>query len=275
MLSILAGVSPMRGFAQTELSQARSLARLSSGLRIVHAADDAAGQEIQEYLGAKVRGAHRAAANIQEALAFLKIAQDGIGGVIGVMQRMRELTVQGGNSSLAANDKLAIDQEIASLGQAMVDAQQAAVNARVNFQYPVGARFVTYQVGSDFGQTVTFDFNPLAATLSTFLLQTLTMTVTTGTTADTARTQIDAAISGTVSELAKLGGFVNSLEHQLESVSYQEILQAKSQSQIKDLDFADEMVTYVRNQVMQETAVTVARIHNLRFGALAKLIYAA
>jgi flagellin len=275
MLSILAGGSPTRGLQQTDLAVQRSLSRLSSGLRIVHSADDAAGNEIQENIGAKVRGAHQAAANIQDALSFLRIAEDGIAGVLGVLQNMRELTVRGGNGSLSTADRAAIDSDLQSLGLALWDAQGVAANARINYQAPPGQRQVIYQVGSDKGQTVMFDFNNLAVALGTFLTQVPTMTVATTAGADTARTQIDAALSGTVLELAKLGGFINTLEHSASNVSNMELMQAKAQSQIRDLDFAAEMVDFTRDQIKQQTGMTAVVIHNLRYGSLAKLIYAA
>jgi flagellin len=191
------------------------------------------------------------------------------------MQQMRELTVQGGNGTLSTSDRTAITTELQALGLAVTDAQAVAAVARINYQAPPGSRMVTYQIGADFGQTMTFDFNPLAATLTTFLAGVATMNVSTSANAATARTTIDTGLSGVVTSLTKLGGFINALEHQLNNVRNQEEMQARARSQIVDVDMAEELADYARSQIMQQGAFMAARIHNLRYGALAKLIYAA
>lgn len=249
----------------------RAIERLSSGLRINRAADDAAGLQMAETLRAQVRGAHQATRNIQDGLAYIQVAEDGIQGVVNLMQRMRELTVQGGNSTVGPIGIQAINDEIGQLMGAFQDARNVAIIARFDFQAPVGARFLTYQVGANKGDEMTYDFNQLAVYLGAFLAAAPTINVNTTTQADTARATIDAVMSGILVELAGVGAFSNRLAHALDVASQAEVQQASAESRIRDADVAREAGELASASLLQRTGSYVLKVHQMRWQTLAAI----
>ena len=108
-------LNAQRNLSITNTKLARALEKLSSGLRINRAADDAAGLAISEKMRSQIRGMRQASRNGQDAISMVQIAEGALNEVHGILQRMRELTVQAGNSTVSDNDRLSIGEEMLTL----------------------------------------------------------------------------------------------------------------------------------------------------------------
>ena len=111
----IAAINAQRNLSLTGAKMAKALERLSSGLRINRAADDAAGLSISEALRAQIRGLKQGSRNAQDAISMVQTAEGALNEVHGILQRMRELTIQAGNSTLSSEDRKAIGNEIETL----------------------------------------------------------------------------------------------------------------------------------------------------------------
>ena len=111
----IAALNAQRNLSATGIKMGRALERLSSGLRINRAADDAAGLSISEALRAQVRGMRQASRNAQDGISMVQTVEGALNEVHGILQRMRELTVQAGNTTVSANDRAAMSEELLTL----------------------------------------------------------------------------------------------------------------------------------------------------------------
>ena len=137
---------------QTELSTA--IARLSSGLRINSAKDDAAGLAIADRMTAQIRGLNQAARNANDGISLSQVAEGALGSVTGNLQRMRELAVQSANATNSASDRVALQQEVAQLA---AEIDRVATQTQFNGLSLLDGSFAAqqFQVGANAGQTIT------------------------------------------------------------------------------------------------------------------------
>src|ERR687886_1622648 len=106
-----------RNLSTTSTSYAKSVEKLSSGLRINRAGDDAAGLSISEKMRAQIRGLAQASRNAQDGISMIQTAEGGLNEVHSILQRMRELAVQASNDTLSQSDRDAVSGELSALGQ--------------------------------------------------------------------------------------------------------------------------------------------------------------
>lgn len=149
----------------------RSLEKLSSGQRINRAADDAAGLSISEKLRTQVRGLHQASQNLQDAINIVRIGEEGTAGLFPILQRMRELVVQAANSTRSPEELGAIQGEIDEIRALAVTAFGLGKESRMDFDGNPSDRRLDFQVGANFGETITVDYNGLRDTLLSLVVQ--------------------------------------------------------------------------------------------------------
>ncbi len=139
---------------QTDLSTA--IQRLSSGLRINSAKDDAAGLAISDRMTAQIRGLNQAARNANDGISLSQVAEGALGSVTGNLQRMRELAVQAANATNSASDRVALQQEVAQL---RTEIDRVATQTQFNGLNLLDGSFQAqqFQVGANAGQTITVD----------------------------------------------------------------------------------------------------------------------
>src|SRR3712207_453772 len=210
--------------------------RLSSGYRINRAADDAAGLAISEKLRSQIRGLEQSQRNAQDAVSLVQTAEGSLTEVHAMLQRVRELAVQYKNGTLSTADQNAIVSEVTQLAS---EIQRIGTSAEFNnIKLLNGAGTITFQVGADDGQTITVS----TSTLYGGAVGTLAFQLTATGTQDIA--EIDSAIDAVSSLRAGFGAVQNRLEHTLSDLStYRENLVA-SESRIRDVDMAAEMVNF-------------------------------
>src|SRR4051794_36549990 len=234
-----------RQLVQTSNNAAKSMERLSSGYRINRAADDAAGLAISEKLRGQIRGLAQAQRNSQDAVSLVQTAEGSLNEVHSMLQRVRELAVQFQNGTLSTSDKAAITAEAAQL-QSEIDriGNSADFNGIKLLDGSGGT--ISFQVGANDGDIISVDTATLSDKIGTIDVD--------GTDAISA---IDAAIENISSLRGAFGAVQNRLEHTLNNLAtYQENLTA-SESRIRDVDMASEMVEFSKNNILQQAGTSM------------------
>ena len=225
-----------------------SMARLSSGYRINTAADDAAGLAISEKLRAQIGGLAQANSNAQDGISLVQTAEGSLNEVHAMLQRVRDLAVQYKNGTLSTDDRTAIQSEVNQLGSEIERIGQSAAFNGISLLANSGT--ITFQVGANDGDSIAVSTISLgtAVASSVFALST---------TGSTDISQIDDAINKVSAQRADFGAVQNRLEHTINNLStYQENLTA-SESQIRDVDMASEMVEFTKDQILQQAGTSM------------------
>jgi flagellin len=234
-----------RNVAGTSSNMAKAMERLSSGYRINRAADDAAGLAISEKLRAQIGGLAQAQRNAQDAVSLVQTAEGSLTEVHTMLQRIRELAVQYKNGTLGTGDKAAIASEVAQL---TAEIERIGGNAQFNgiSLLASSSTAVTFQVGANDSDTISVTLISLGAAVGTLSLSSAT-----------GISGIDAAITAVSNARATFGSVQNRLEHTLNNLaSYEENLMA-SESRVRDVDMAKEMVSFTKYQILQQAGTAM------------------
>ena len=255
------------GTAAGQLS--RSLSQLASGKRIVSARDDAAGLAIAETLSAQVRGSQQGVRNAQDGISVLQTAEGALGQVAEQLQRVRELTVQAGNGTLSAEQRGAIQAEIAAVQQSI---DQTAGTAQFNGQKLLdgSAPSVSLQTGANADQTTQVALPN--ATTSALGVDGANVDVSSPAAANASLATIDAAISAVSSARGRVGAQVSGIEHTIASENVAAENQISARSRIADLDYAKAVVEETRNQLLVDVSTAMLAQANLNRGSVLRLL---
>jgi flagellin len=150
----ISSLTAQRNSNRTQNDLSTAIARLSSGLRINSAKDDAAGLSISDRMTAQIRGINQAARNANDGISLAQVAEGALGSVTGNLQRMRELAVQSATSTNSASDRVALQQEVAQLA---TEIDRVATQTQFNGLNLLDGSFTAqqFQVGANAGQTIT------------------------------------------------------------------------------------------------------------------------
>ena len=237
-----------RNLAGTESKLATSMERLSSGYRINRAADDAAGLAISERLRGQIGGLDQAQRNAQDAVSLVQTAEGSLTEVHSMLQRVRDLAVQYKNGSLSNNDRAAIQSEVNQLASEIERIGSTAQFNGINLLN--AAQTVSFQVGAADGQVITVSMISLGSQVGTSYFQ-----LSAAGTSDIA--EIDSAIDVVSAARSTFGAIQNRLGYTLENAAiYQENLTA-SESRIRDVDMASEMVNFTKLQILQQAGTSM------------------
>ena len=235
-------------------AQAKSLEKLSSGLRINRAGDDAAGLAISEKMRGQIRGLQQGSRNAQDGISLIQTAEGALNETHSILQRMRELAVQASNDTYVAADRTNIQAELTQLTS---EVDRIANKTQFNTQNLLDGTLsnTTMLVGANAGETIVLSIS----TMSTGALGvgTTAVGVTTTASAQSAITDINSAIGIVSTQRANLGAIQNRLEHTIANLDTSaENLQA-SESRIRDVDMAQEMMAYTKNNVLNQAATAM------------------
>lgn len=235
---------------QKELSATNE--RLSSGYRINRAADDAAGLAISEKLRAQTRGLAQAGRNAQDGVSVIQTAESALGETGSILQRVRELAVQGANDTLTSGDRANIQAEV---DQLLAELDRSAGTTEFNTHKLVSGSFattaLTLQVGANQGQVISFTI----ATATAASLGVSGIAVSSQASANAAIASLDTAIGTISTERAKLGAVQNRLERTISNLNSQAENLTASESRIRDTDVAKEAIALTRLQILQQAGV--------------------
>jgi flagellin len=231
-------LNAQRNIGITAAQFGKSVEKLSSGLRINRASDDAAGLGISETLRSQVNGLNQAVRNAQDGISLIQTGEGALNEVHSMLQRIRELAVQYANGTNDANAQASIQAEADAL-QTTIDS--IASNTKFNGISLLAASSIDLQVGADSGQT-----------------QTITLTALDTSAADvTDLSTIDAVIADVSTQRAAFGAAQNALEHTVASLGVASENMSAAQSRIRDLDVASEMVNFTKSQILQQAGTAI------------------
>jgi flagellin len=236
--------------------------RLSSGLRINSAADDAAGYAISEGLTSQINGLSEASDNTNDAISMVQTASSSLSNVQDMLQRVYELGVQYNNGSNSSTDKADIQDEVNQLTQE-IDRQQTSSNFNgINLLSGSAGSSgtVTFQVGANSGDTLSVTFSNIETTTMTAGFS-WTNASTGGKVFDlsssTALSDLTSAIDSISSYAAKLGAVQNRLQYTSDQISATSTNLSSTNSQITDVNMAQEMTTLTQQQVLEQAGTAM------------------
>ncbi|MGO4782975.1 flagellin N-terminal helical domain-containing protein [Cryobacterium sp. W22_MBD10_FK3] len=265
----LAANNTYRNLASTQTDMAKSLERLSSGLRINRAADDAAGLAISEGLKSQVGGLTVASRNAQDAVSVIQTAEGSLSEVQTILQRVRDLAVQAGNGSNNADSRKAISTEVTALGKELTRISEstnfngiklldnAASTTPLTFQIGAGGVAGTDQIDvkltdvaalgtivSDLAKNTGTEEEPVTGfSTSAFALETIG--------------DLDTAITGVSTARASLGADQNRFESVIRNLAVSKENLTAAGSRIRDTDMAEEMVKYTRSSILSQAGTAM------------------
>jgi flagellin len=247
-------VNSYRNLSVTQGQMSKSLEKLSSGFRINRAADDAAGLAISEGLRSQVGGLKVAVRNAQDGVSVVQTAEGALTEVHAILQRVRDLTVQGANDSNSAEARDNIETEIASLG-----AELTRISDSTEFNgtklLDGSTTSLNFQVGAqgDVNSTITVNLDDVKTTVAGIAA----LSVADNATAQASIETVDAAIESISTTRANLGASQNRLEHTINSVNVAIENLSASESRIRDTDMAAEMMSFTRSQILSQAGTAM------------------
>ncbi|MFV3011531.1 flagellin [Clostridium botulinum] len=232
----------------------KAIEKLSSGLRINRAGDDAAGLAISEKMRGQIRGLNQASRNSQDAISLIQTAEGALNETHSILQRMRELAVQAANDTNVTVDRENLQKEVAEL-QSEINriASQTQFNTKslINGAVSEDAKAMTFQIGANSGQTIKLTIGSMDA--KTLKVDNIKLDDTAANITKQIAT-IDTAINSVSKERAKLGANQNRLEHTIANLDNSaENLQA-AESRIRDVDMAKEMMNFTKTNILTQAA---------------------
>lgn len=266
----IASINSQRNLSASQASLNRSIERLSSGLRINSAKDDAAGLSIATRMDAQVRGSNVAIRNANDAISFAQTADGALGNVTDALQRMRELAVQSANATNNAGDRTNLNAEFAQLQSEIT---RITGNTKFNGNTVLTGTANTFQVGADTSDTIAVTGTDLtAAAAKTAISAGATIDVTTAAKATSAITAIDAALDEVNTERATFGAVQNRFTSVVSNLQNKVENTSAAKSRIMDADFAAETANLTRGQILQQAGTAMlAQANSMPNGVLALL----
>ena len=253
----MAAMAAANTLNNTQGALSNTLARVSSGLRVTKAADDAAGQAVATNLSAQARSGRQAIRNANDGISVIQTAESASKEVISILDRMRELAVQSSSETLEDGERAYIDSEFEQLSDEVERIAQSTEFNGISLSAGGATSQLQVQVGVDASSNsrVTIELGDLTASNLGVDTGTSGVDLSSATGAQSAITTIDSAIDSVNSIRASYGATQNRLESSINNMSsYVESLSAAA-SQIQDADYAHETAEMTRLQVMQQAGV--------------------
>lgn len=243
----LTAMNANRQLGITTDAQAKSTEKLSSGYRINRAGDDAAGLTISEKMRSQIRGLDKASSNAEDGVSLIQTAEGALNEAHSILQRMNELATQAANDTNTSSDRTAIQAEITALTS---EINRIASTTQFNTMNLLDGCFngKKLQVGALNGQTMSISISAMTASK----LGINSLTVSTNEVAGKAMSMVQAAISKVSTQRSALGALQNRLEHTIANLDTTSENTSSAESRIRDVDMADEMVEYSKNNILSQ-----------------------
>jgi flagellin len=283
-LSILTNTTAMQtqiGLSKSSSAVSQAMQRLSSGLRINSAADDAAGYAISQGLTAQVNGLQQASQNVSDATSMVQTADASLNNVQSMLQRISELAVQYQNGDLSTTDKSDIQSEVNQL-TGEIDRQKGSVQFNgINLLDGTagGSGAVTFQVGPGATDALSVSFSNIEGTGnldSSVGFQNWNTAATGGKVFDLSQTNAVSLIQGAINNIstlaATLGAVQNRLQYTSNAISVTQENMSSSLSNIQDVNMATEMTKMTQQQVLQQAGTAMLAQANSQPQLVLKLI---
>ena len=264
----LTAMFSQRSLVVTQAATTKNMEKLSSGLRINRAGDDASGLAVSEKMRSQIRGLNQAATNAQNGISFIQTTEGYLQESQDIIQRMRELAVQSSNGIYSAEDRMQIQVEISQL---VDEIDRIASHAQFNgmnlltgrFARETGENTITGSMWFHIGANMDQRERVYIGTMTSKALgvrnigddSLISMSSPDG--ANRAIGTLDEALKKINKQRADLGAYQNRLEHAVRGINIgAENLQA-AESRIRDVDMAKEMVDYTKNQILSQAGTAM------------------
>lgn len=251
-------MNAQRNMGINNTNAGKSMEKLSSGLRINRAGDDAAGLSISEKMRAQIRGLNQASRNSQDGISMIQTAEGALNEAHSIIQRMRELAVQAANDTNVSVDRTSIGDEIEQLGEEL---ERIKDNTEFNKQKLLDGTAgdsgtVQIQVGANNAQRTALDFTSDGINLSSVVgaLKNKSGEVADSDSATAFIEIVDENLKNVSSGRSKLGAYQNRLEHTIANLDNASENTQASESRVRDVDMAKEMMEYSKNNILQQAA---------------------
>ncbi|MEB3186125.1 MAG: flagellin [bacterium] len=253
----LAALNSHRQLSSNDSMLNKSLEKLSSGLRINTAADDAAGLAISQKMLGQVQGLDQAQRNAQDAISMMQTAEGGLNETQNILQRMRELAVQGANDTLTTADRDSIQSELDQLSSEIdrIAAGTEFNTIKLLSGGTISSSGLTFQVGANAGQVVNLSLSTADAT--TLTVGAGALSVDTAANASITISNIDTALAAISTSRGKVGAYINRLQHTIANLGVQSENISAAKSRIMDLDMAKEVVHMSKAQILSQSATSM------------------
>lgn len=236
------------------LALEQSFERLSSGLRINSAADDAAGIQIVDEFESQMVGLRQGLRNANDGISLLQSAEGALQESTVALQRIRVLAIQAQSGINSSSDRAALQQEVAALTEELsrikTDTQFS------NYYLLNGSYSATFQIGANSGQSLSINLSRSGG-FGASGLGVAGISVATSEQASAALTAIDGAISAILGERANIGATENRFQSMIRNMANVESNLSGARSRIEDADFAAETANLTRNQIIQQASTTI------------------
>ncbi|GJL67405.1 MAG: flagellin [Nitrospirales bacterium] len=266
----IASLNAQRNLGVSSAQLEGSVARLSSGLRITRAADDAAGLGISETLRAQIRSINQAVRNSNDGISLLQIADGGAEGIGNLLGRLRELAEQSASGILGSNERSFLDQEFVALRSEIDRISSVTEFNGVKLLSGTANDSLSIQIGfrSSANDTLSLSLKDL----NTNTLSLGSVNVSTSGNALSALSNIDSAISAVASARANIGSLQNRIDAAVGNLQVAGENITAAESRIRDADIAFESAKFVRNQILVQAGTSIlAQANTLPQQALALL----
>jgi flagellin len=250
----IASLNTQRALNRSQGAMQTSLQRLSSGLRINSAKDDAAGLAISERFTAQIRGLNQGVRNANDAISLAQTAEGAMQEVTTALQRIRELAVQSVNSTNSSSDRTSLQQEVSQLQAEITRVSKTEFNGTEVIAGSAGT--FTFQVGANAGDTIAVSTTDITsgATVGNVVS---TGTVAAASAASKLIVAVDSLLDTVNSERAKLGAVQNRFEAVVRNGQNVAENLTASRSRIQDADFALETAALTRSQILQQAGIAM------------------
>ena len=242
-----------RQMAINTRNQGKSIEKLSSGLRINRAGDDAAGLSISEKMRGQIRGLQQASRNAQDGISLIQTAEGALNETHSILQRMRELAVQASNDTNISEDRTMASKEFEQLQKELTRiGNDTQFNKQNLLDGTLSTSSLNFQIGANSGQVINLAITDMRA--EALSVASGDAGIGTRASASASISSVDAAIKKVSDERANLGSVQNRLEHTIASDdNAAENLQA-AESRIRDVDMAKEMMNFSKNKILSQAA---------------------
>src|SRR5690554_458245 len=280
----ISSMATQNSMFQVNRSMSKSLERLSTGLRINHASDDAAGLSVSENLRTQVMGTSQAMRNAQDGIAAINIAEGAANEISAILQRMRELAVQSSNDTLTSTERDYTDQEFQQLieeidriadvtnynGMKLISEVAGTDTSNDRFGIKGGAESAD---GSALWIDANTEYGVDSITITIDTLSTQGMGLSSATASETyltsqsdavqAISKLDVAINSVNTMRSDMGAYINRLEHAINNLMISNTNQQSAESLIRDVDFASESSQFTRNQILTQSGTAMLSQANM------------
>jgi flagellin len=253
----ISSLNAQRNLAASAGAQATSMQRLSSGLRVNSAKDDAAGLAIATRMDSQIRGSTVALRNANDAISFAQTGEGALSKMTDAMQRMRDLAVQSANDTNTSSDRENLNNEFKQLQDEVVRLQDTKFNGNTVLGTGTNSGKHTFQVGAGTDKADTIDVQTTDLALTKTATTTGDIKGTDAKNATQAIKDIDAALTEVNTERANFGAVQNRFESVIGNLQISVENQSAAKSRIMDTDFAAETANMTRGNILQQAGTAM------------------